>query len=85
MENLKKAKEELFDHRMTVAKQRKTKPWTMDQLLLVLKSLKSRKSRDPHGLCNEIFKPEVAGHYFQEAILKLLNMVKEQQKVSSVF
>ena len=43
------------------------------------KQLKKNKSRDPHGLTNEIFKSEVAGSDFKVAILALMNRIKSEQ------
>ena len=56
------------------------KPLTMENLQKVLKGLKKRKSRDPLNLINEIFRPEVAGTDLQEALLKIVNEVRIQQK-----
>ena len=53
----------------------------MDKLVKVLKSLKKDKSRDPQGLINELFRPEVAGSDLQNSILLLLNLIKKEQKV----
>ena len=56
---LKQLKEKLYTQRLEIAKNRKTEPWKLDQLKFVLRSLKMGKSRDPHGLNNEVFKLEV--------------------------
>ena len=50
----------------------------MNQLKLVLKNLKNGKSRDPHGLINELFKPEVSGIDFQSSLLKIANEIKDK-------
>ena len=52
----------------------------MKDLDKVLKKLKKQKSRDPLGLANHIFCPEVAGDDLKRAILKLMNSIKEEQK-----
>ena len=45
----------------------------------MLKSLKKQKSRDPHGLANNLFRPGVAGDDLKLAVLKLMNMIKNHQ------
>ena len=47
----------------------------------VLKGLKNNKTRDPHGLINEIFKPGVLGKDLKMAILNLFNSIKKEQKL----
>ena len=51
----------------------------MKHLEIVLKKLKKNKSRDPLGLCNELFRPEVAGDNLKKVILKLMNRIKQDQ------
>ena len=43
--------------------------------------MKRGKARDPSGLVNEIFKPDVAGSDLIDAILLLMNRIKSEQKV----
>ena len=78
---LKSIKEELCSKRLEIAKNRKSEKWTKENLVKVLKSLKTGKSRDPHGIISEIFKPEVAGQDFQNSLLILLNKVKDELKI----
>ena len=52
----------------------------MGDLEKVLKSLKKQKSRDPYGLANDIFRPGVAGDDLKLAVLKMMNMIKDQQR-----
>ena len=77
--HIKEAKEELCENVLKYAKTQKTHPWVMKDLDKVLKHLKKDKSRDPHGLINEIFKREVAGDDLKEAILTLMNRIKSDQ------
>ena len=77
--NIKIAKEKLCKKLLEVAKTRKTPPWSMKDLELVLKNLKKEKSRDPHGLANELFGPDVAGDDLKLAVLKLMNRIKDEQ------
>ena len=76
---IKEAKEMLCEKFLKVAKTRKTPPWEMRHLERVLKYLKKKKSRDPLGFCNELFRPEVAGDDLKIAILKLMNRIKDEQ------
>ena len=63
--------------RLEHAKKNKTPPWEMEELLIVLKQLKKKKSRDP--LANELFDPNTAGDDLLEAVLKLMNRLKSDQ------
>ena len=54
----------------------KTKDWTKENLEVVLKGLKKKKSRDPDSFANEIFHPSVAGDDLINAILALMNRIK---------
>ena len=65
--------------RLKEVKKKPSKPWTMKQLMKVLRSLKKGKARDPLNLVNEIFRPEGAGKDLLLALLKIINMVKKQQ------
>ena len=85
LEDLELNKNQLFEQRIAKAKSRVTEPWTKDQLLKVLKSLKKGKARDPWHLCNEIFRPEVAGDDLIEALLLMFNHIKKQQIIPDVF
>ena len=76
-----KLKEENARRIIQIARQVKTPNWSKSELLKVLKSLKSGKCRDPEGLINEIFKPDVIGSDLQEALLDLLNLCKTEMKI----
>ena len=73
---LKSLKEELFTRRLEYVQKKKTEPWTPSQLEKTLSSLKNNKSRDPHGLVNELFKPGVIGQDLSNSLLLLFNQVK---------
>ena len=79
LEEIKEQKEMLAEKLMQVAKKNKTPDWTTKDLHKVLEQLKKNKSRDPHGLANEIFKNEVAGTDLKIAILALMNRIKAEQ------
>ena len=71
---------ELCEMRLKVCKNKKTPPWTKDDLIIVLKQLGKDKARDPEGLTNELFKEGVAGDDLLEAILMLMNLIKRKQQ-----
>ena len=64
----------------TETKINKTKDWTEDDLDKVLKGLKNKKSRDPLGLSNGLFKPKVIGVDLKKAILSMMNRIKSSQR-----
>ena len=74
-------KEKLCKMRLKLCAQEKTDPWTLEDLEIVLKGLKNGTSRDPFGNANELFQPKVAGHDMKLAIVKIVNKIKEQQKI----
>ena len=76
LEYMKNEKEFLCELKIKAAKTNKTALWTESDLEKVLKSLKKSKSRDPLGLANELFDPNVAGNDLKTAILKLMNKIK---------
>ena len=80
LEHIKEAKESLCMKQLKIAESKKTPPWRMKELENVLKSLKKQKSRDPYGLANDLFRPEVAGDDLKLALLKLVNKIKKDQK-----
>ena len=78
LQNLKEMKEELCQKRLNIARDNKTPPWTNEQLLKVLSRLKNGKSRDPHGMVNELFKPGVCGKDLQVSLLMMVNQIKKE-------
>ena len=71
--------ENMGDQRLQEAQDNVTPDWTMGDLEVVLQQLKNKKSRDPLGLANELFKPDNAGKDLKLALLKLSNQIKNQQ------
>ena len=71
-------KEQLCELRLELSKKNKSPMWTKSQLLEVLSSLKNNKSRDPHGIVNELFKPGVAGDKLISSLLIMLNRIKSE-------
>ena len=85
LENLEEMKEKLFEKIMKIASKKKTKDWTKDKLLKVLKHLKKGKARDPHGFIYDIFRPEVAGENLIEGLLLLFNTINDRQEIPEIF
>ena len=56
----------------------------MNDLTKVLQKLKMNKSRDPHNLINEIFKPGVIGSDLQISLLTMLNRVKSECEIPEI-
>ena len=79
LQHIRVAKEKLCEKVLKVAKRNVTPDWTMKDLEAVLKHLKKQKSRDPLGLANDIFRPEVAGDDLKEAVLRIMNKIKAEQ------
>ena len=78
LEGLKNLKEKLFQKRLKLCKLRRSPSWERADLRKVLKKLKKNKSRDPHGLVNEIFKPGVIGEDLEKSLLLLFNQIKDK-------
>ena len=76
--NMYKMKMELFELRFEVTKNIKSKNWTEDDLVQVLKKLKKNKSTDSQGLIYELFRPEILGQDLFKSLLMLCNDVKYQ-------
>ena len=80
LKDLESDTNQLCQERLKMCKKNKSKPWDIDDLKHVLKKLGRDKARDADGLANELFTLEVAGDDLLEALLKLLNLIKEKQK-----
>ena len=74
-------KDNLFYERLELSKLRKSASWTEENLEKVLKSLKPKKSADPAGLINELFRPEVAGSDVNCSLLVLSNKAKDECEI----
>ena len=71
-------KQKLWFSRLIELRKKRTKPWNRIDLWRTLKSLKNNKTSDPNGVINEIFKQECMGKDLEDALLKLLNGIKEE-------
>jgi hypothetical protein len=77
LSELKDLKEKLFDLRLGLAKNKPSMPWSEENLIKVLKSLKKNKARDPWDLIYELFRPELAGNDLTKSLLQLFNGMKK--------
>jgi hypothetical protein len=78
MEELRELKEQLCSKRLELASMTKSNPWTEADLDQVLSKLKNNKSRDPHHLIREIFKPGVIGSDLKSSMIILFNRIKKE-------
>ena len=76
-ENVYQLKMELWNRRLEWLQSEASCDWSNEDLDRVLKKMKNNKSRDPHGLINEIFKPGVIGSNLRAGILQLANGIKQ--------
>ena len=77
LEKHQKVREELCIKRINNAKLNKTPDWDIEDVKFVIKKLKKKKSCDPLGRSNELFR--MAGSDFTCAVLKCMNRIKDQQ------
>ena len=84
LKNLEDDVNTLCEIRVKISKSKTTDPWSLEDLKEVLKQLKPDKSRDPDGYINEIFKESTAGSDLILGILKIMNMIKKQQKYPKI-
>ena len=84
LKDLESETNEMCEQRMKLVKLVKTDPWSLDELKEVLKKMANDKSRDAEGYANEIFKEGAAGTDLVEAVLKLMNLIKERQQFPKV-
>ena len=75
----------LFNMRLSLSKTRKSKPWERQDLLKVLKTLKSGKSCDAIGYSNELFKPGVIGCDLVTSLLNIINRAKHEIQIPRPF
>ena len=76
LEFVKKIKDDLCQKRLDLVKLRRQEKWSSTELNTVLKSLKFNKSRDPHGLVNEIFQLNVIGADLEKSLLMMFKRIK---------
>ena len=78
LEKHQREREALCQERVLIAGQNKTPDWSEDDVKHVIKHLKKKKSRDPHGYSHELI--QCGGKDVISAIVKLMNGIKKEQK-----
>ena len=81
LQDLKELKSELFEVRLDISKQNKSKKWKMVHLETALKALKAGKARDPNGWVYELFMDGVIGENLKRSLLHIVNKIKESNKI----
>ena len=76
LKDFKVTRENLCHERLKIAIRNKSPEWSISDVTNVLKYLKTRKSKDPYNLPNELFKPSVADDDLILAVTKLMNRIK---------
>ena len=66
----------MFQIQLAYTKTVETPPWTISEIVKAMKGLKSKKSRDPTHIANELFDPSVAGEDIKNAIVNLMNRIR---------
>ena len=77
LEQYRKEREYLCEQRINKAKLKVTPDWIIDDVKYVINNLKRKKSRDSHGLSNELIQ---CGDDLVLAITGMMNNIKRQQK-----
>ena len=85
LEEIERIKNYLFNIRLSLSKTRKSAPWSTNELIKVLESLKSGKSCDALGFSNELFKPGVIGCDLVQSLLNIINRAKDEITVPRPF
>ena len=75
---LKERKEKIFDILYKKAFEVKCRDFSMSDLEKAMSDLKNKKSHDPQGYINEIFKSDVVGQDFKLSLLYLFNCLKNE-------
>ena len=76
-EELLELQEELFNLRLKLAKEERSPDWTMNDLNMALRNLKSGKCRDQVGLVREIFQKDIIGDDLKKSMLMMYNKIKK--------
>ena len=84
LEFIKMLKDQLCQKRLELVKLLPNKRWCNNDLIKVLKNMKTNKSRDPHQLINEIFKPGVIGTDLKNSLLQMFNRVKLEFEIPAI-
>ena len=83
LEKHKLEREELCNKQIEASKKETTPDWTLNDVKIVIKQLKKKKSRDPYGYSNKIL--QEGGDDLLCAILKLMNNIKNNRNFLKVY
>ena len=83
LKDIVELKDLLFDLRMNMCSQVKSRDWDMSDLDKVLKGVKNNKARDAHGHIFELFK--LGGHDLKLSLIKMFNLTKKTQIYPDIF
>ena len=67
----------LWSERLKSIKLNKSKGSSLSNINKVSKNLKNNQTRDPNGMINELLKPNIMGQDLKEAVLCLMNGIKQ--------
>ena len=67
--------------KLKLAASRSSSPWSMADLEAAMKDLKNKKSRDPGGLLNELFKMNDIGDDLKKSLLTMLNRLRSERLI----
>ena len=74
-------RKKVFHQKLIKASKLKSKYWTLSDLNIVLRNLKSNISRDQDGYLNVLFKPECIGDNFRQSLLLLMNNTNKHKLI----
>ena len=74
-------RKKIIQLKLKIAKKRKTPPFKMEDLDLVLKMQQSGKARDPEGMSKTIFKQNIIGTNLKDSMLIMFNKLKDKNKI----
>ena len=78
VKNIADIQEDIFNMRLEESRKNKSLPFNMEELDMVLKSLKNGKSKDSNGYISELFKEGVIGSNLKQSLLLMFNLVKNE-------
>ena len=81
MKIVQRIQKKVINLKLRMAMTKKSQPFSMGELEVVLKGLSSGKARDASGISREIFQPSNIGSDLKNWLLLLCNKVKQQGNI----
>ena len=81
LQHIKDLRKDIFCKVMSKVKNVKSRDFNTKDLDKALSELKLKKSRDPDGLINDIFKPNIIGHNLKMSLLQMFNGLKNSSEL----